>query len=160
MPDAAIAKVEDAFAALITAATATGQPLAGWTVVAGQNVDEAIDETLWPAIAIYTTSIRADLFEEINDHLHTATIEFEVISAKSALGTISRRNQNAIAALHGVVAADRYLGGRLQSCEEVDVAPATPNGKDVGSASLQYEVQFLTPRSDWFTIIGQGGATF
>lgn len=160
MPDAAIVKVEDAFANLLRAATDAGRPLEGWTVITAQSTDEKIEPDKWPALPIYTTAYEVEPFDGQDEHLHTATLEFEFISGKSALGPISRRNQNAIATAQGVIARDRVLGGMLQLCEEVDVAPATPNGKDVGSASIQYRVQFITPRDDWFTIRGQGGTDF
>lgn len=160
MPDAAIVKVEEAFADLVRVATADGGPLDGWTVITAQATEEKIEPDKWPALPIYTTAYEVQPFDGQDEHLHTATLEFEFISGASALGPISRRNHNTIASVQRVIAADRLLGGMLQLCEEVDVAPATPNGKDVGSASIQYRVQFVTPRDDWFTIRGQGGTEF
>ena len=154
MPETAIAKIENAFKEALDAETGTGGALQGWTVLVDQSTDVAIEPDHWPVIAIYTTAIAHQQFEEQSMHLHTATLEFEFISTDTALGTISRRNLEAIAWAQKTIAADRYLGGRLQTCEEVDTVPAAPNGKDVGSASLQYEVQYFTRRDDWFTLLG------
>lgn len=151
---AAISKVEDAFKALIETGTVAGGPLEGWTVIVDQSADIKIEPDDWPVILIYTTGLSHQQFEEQSMHLHIATVEFEFISTATSHGPISRRNLEAIAQMHRIIAADRYLGGRLQICEEVDTAPAVPNGKDVGSASIQYEVQFFTRRDNWFTILG------
>ena len=60
--------------------------------------------------------------------------------------------------LRAVVAPS--LGGRLLDLQEIDIAGTQAEGKDVDSASVQYRAQYFTPRDDWFTILGQGGAEF
>lgn len=156
MSDPAICKVEDALAALIS----TAPSIAGWTIIAERSLDQAVSEEEWPAIVVYAVSYRIDQSDEQNQSIWTAIFELEFISGAPPIGTIGRANHTAIAHAHGVIASDRTLGGRVLDIQEVDVAPAQPNGKDVGSASLQYEVQFYTPRDDWFTLLGQGGTQF
>jgi len=156
MDDPAIAKVEDAFKALLQAWPA----LWGWTIVTDQSSDVALEEGSDKQVLIYTTTYSVDQSDEQHQTIHDATIEFEVVSQSPATGTISRTNHAAIANIIGALASDRTLGGRLLDVQEIDVAPASPNGRDVGNASLQCRVQFFTSRSDWFTILGQGGATF
>jgi hypothetical protein len=157
----AVSKIEDALAAAIVARIAeAGSPIATWNVITEQSVDIAVDPQRWPSITIFTTAYRIEQADELNQSHWTATVEIEFISGSQAIGTISRANHTAIAHVHSAIAADRTLGGRLHELQEVDVAPAQPNGKDVGSASVQYDVQFFTPRDDWFTILGQGGETF
>lgn len=156
MPDPAIAKVEDAWAAALSAWPA----LAGYTILTDQSEDIALDADCDPTIAVYTVAYEVDQADEQNQSIHTAIIEFEAVNRTQTVGTISRANHTAIAHMIGAIHADRTLGGMLQDTQEVDVAPAGANGKDVGSASLQINVQFFTPRGDWFTILGHGGLTF
>lgn len=156
MPDPAIAKVEDALKAVLLAHA----PLIGQTVLTEQSVDIAIDESQFPAIAIYTVAYSVDQADEHWQTIHTATVEFECIDGIQALGSIGRANHTTIAHIIAALAQDRSLGGMLHDIQEIDVAPASPRGKDVGSASLQVRVTFFTGRADWFTIIGQNGQTF
>lgn len=156
MADPAIGKVEDA----LKAALAAWPALSAHTVIAGQSLDIAITEDEFPAIQIYTVAYQVDVADENWMSLHTATIELECVDGLQAIGTISRANQTTIAHIMVCLGADRTLGGRLQDLQEIDVAPASPNGKDVSAASLQIRVQFYTTRADWFTIHGQNGLTF
>lgn len=156
MSDPAIAKVEDAIKAKLEAYGA----LSAQTIITEQSVDIAVDEAALPAILIYTVAYQVDQFDEQHQSIHTATIEFECIDATQAIGTISRANHTTIAHIMACLAADRTVGGILDDLQEVDVAPAQPRGKDIGSASLQVRVQFFTSRSDWFHVIGQNGQTF
>lgn len=156
----AFEKVEDAFKELVQGLTVAGAPLEGWTVLVDQSTDIAVDRDVWPAVSIYITALQHDPFEEMSMTLHSATVELEFISTDTALGPMSRRNLAAEAHVQRALAADRYLGGRLQSCEEVDTVPAVGNGKDVGSTSLQLATQFFTPRNNWFVLLGPTGVKF
>lgn len=156
MPDPAIAKVEDAIAAQIGAWPA----LTGYAIVTGQSEDKALEEGTDKAILISTAAYSFDVATEPNQTIHTALIEVESVSQFQAAGTISRANQTVLAHVLAAIAADRNVGGRLQDIQEIDVAPSAAIGKDVGSASLQFRVQFFTPRDDHFTIKGIGGTDF
>lgn len=156
MADAAITKVEEALKSLLEAYS----PLSGWIILTDQSRDVSLEEGTDQTIAIYTVAYTFDVADENWQTLHTATIEFEAISQAPAAGTIGRANHTALAHVVGAIQQDRHLGGRLQDIQEVDVAPSAGNGRDVGSASLQTQVQFFTPRGDHFTIAGMGGVTF
>lgn len=156
MPDPAIAKVEDALAAQLSA----WPGLTGYTILTDESQDVASDFGADKLIRIYTIAYAIDQADEQNQSIHTATIEFEAVNATQSVGTISRANQTAIAHIISAIASDRTVGGRLQDIQEVDVASAGANGKDTDAASLQTTVQFFTPRDDWFTILGMGGQLF
>lgn len=156
MSDPAIAKVEDALAAQLSAWPA----LAGYSIVTDGSDDIAVEAEADKVIRIYTVTYSVDQSDEQNQSIHTATIEFEVVSGFQATGTISRACQTAVAHILGAIASDRSVGGRLQDIQEVDVASAGATGKDTDAASLQTTVQFFTPRDDWFTIVGVGGTLF
>lgn len=150
MPSPAIAQVEDALAAALSAWPA----LAGQTIITDANTDIAVDETVMPAIQIFSTAYTVEPFDEANQSLHRATIEVEAVSDTPTAGTISRANHETLANVLACVAADRRLGGLLADIQEIDVAPSSANGRDVGSASLQFTALFFTARDDWFTILG------
>lgn len=156
MPDPAITKVEDALAAQIRAWPA----LTGWTVLVDQDSDEALAEGTGKTMLLTTAAYSFDIADENWNSIHTAIMEVEVVSQFQAAGTINRTNREAIAQIVAAIANDRSVGGRLQTCEEVDVAPSAAIGKDVGSASLQLRVQFFTPRGNHFIIKGVAGADF
>jgi len=155
-PLVAIAKVEDALAAVLTASPA----LAGYTIVTDQSKDVAFEEGTDQLIQIYTVAYAFDQADEQNQTYHRASIEFEAISQTQTVGTISRANHAALAHVLAAFAGDRTLGGMVLDIQEIDVAPSGANGKDVGSASLQVTVEFFTPRGDHFTIVGLGGTLF
>jgi hypothetical protein len=150
MPDPAIAQVEDALAAQIDAYAS----LSGYTVRTDGSRDIAMDtDELGPVINIYTMAYAVDQSDELHSSFHTATIEVEVVALTQTVGSISRAAHTAIAHVIAAVAADRTLGIGIHDIQEIDVAPSGANGRDIGSASLQFQVQFFTSRSDWFTIL-------
>lgn len=156
MPDPAIAKVEDALAAALS----SWPNLAGFTVVTDPSQDIAREEGADKQIIVSTSAYRFDVADENWMTLHTALIEVEALSQFQAAGTINRANQTTLAHVIGALAVDRTIGGMLQDIQEVDVAPSAAMGRDVGSASIQFRVEFFTPRNDHFTIVGPGGAIF
>ena len=155
MPEAlpAIAKVEDALADVLRA----HDPLSGKVVVTAANPDDAQEPG---TIVVFTTAYGVRQFEEMGQSEHTAIVEFECIEGPAAEGMVSRACQTTIAHVLAAIAADRELGGMVQDIQERDVAPCVQNGRDTSAASLQTVVTFFTPRDDWFTIIGAGGAEF
>lgn len=146
----AIAQVEDALAAQIGA----WPDLAGWSIRVDESADVAIDLTATPrVINIYTVVYKVDQSDEQNQSVHDATVEFEVVSGKPQVGTISRSAHATVARIMAALHADRTLGGLIEDIQEDDVAPAGGTGKDVGNVSLQCTLRFYTPRGDWFTIV-------
>lgn len=149
VPDHALTQVEDALAAQLSAYAG----LAGVTVTVAESLDIAVEDTALPALLIATRAYDFEVADENWQTLHTATLEIEAITATQSTGTITRANRNYLAHTLAAIAADRSLGIGLQDIQETDIAPADPRGKDVDGASLQFVVQFFTPRDDWFTIV-------
>lgn len=160
MPDTACwDKVEDAIKAVLDDETGSGGDLEGWTVLASQSADVAIDHEV-DSIVIWTVAVSIDQADELNQSMHSQTIEIEFVKGRAPAGTLNRENKLGMAYVHALIAADRSIGGRLHDIQEVDIAPARIEGKDVNGASLQYLAQFFTARDNWLTIIGQGGVEF
>ena len=149
--ETAIGQVEDA----LKNAFERYPALSSFTVLTDQSPDIAIEEGAASTIIVSTTAYQVDQSDEQNQSFHTATMEIEVVSRTQYFGTINRENQTTIAHVLSALAADRTLGGILQDLQEIDVAPAGANGRDVGAASLQIRVEFFTSRNDWFVIIPQ-----
>lgn len=158
MPDTALAKIEDAVAAVLTTITGTAQPLDGWTVLTEHSADEAVDAM--KRIVVFTRDVTPEQAEELGSTFWRQTLELEFYEGPQTAGGISRACIEAMAHAHAALAADRSLGGRLQDLQELDLAGVQEAGQDVGAASVQYRAEFYTPRDDWFTILGQAGATF
>lgn len=156
MPDTAIAKVEDALKAVLS----DYSELSDYKVFAGRDTSEAFDSSELPVLNIYTESQQYGPGEEQGQTIHNCLINFEVLENDLTAGVMTRTIQTAVAHIIAALAADRTLGNRLQDLQELDVAPPTDTGRDVAGASLQYAVQFYTPRDDHFVIVGAGGQTF
>lgn len=155
MADAALAKIEDRLAAVLRAYA----PLAGTGIFTDQPSNVTLDDDQIPALVITTVSYAQDQSDEQGQTIHTARIEVASILKGPAL-VIGRANHAALAHVIGAIHQDRTLGGRLQDLQEIDIAPVDANRADSGAVSLQLEAQWFTPRGDWFTIVGQGGAFF
>lgn len=149
MPEAAITQVEDRVKTILQAYV----PLAGQNVIVAESLDIALDETMLPAIIITTSSYSVDVADEHWSSIHTMTLEVEAVNELPSTGTISRTNRQTLAHVNAAIAVDRSLGIKVHDIQEQDMSPTEPRGKDVDSASLQYQVQFFTSRSDWFTIV-------
>lgn len=156
MTDTCWDKVEDGVVAVLSSAPS----LIDWNVVAGESADIATDLDDGRHILVWTVAASMDQFDEQDQSIHSQTIEIEFVSDGGAIGTLNRANKQGIALAHAALAADRTLGGMLQDLQEIDIAPARPEGKDSNGASVQYAVTFFTRRDDWFAIIGAGGAVF
>lgn len=157
MSGTAWSKVEDALKAVLDTQTGSGGTLEGWAVQTQQSADIAVEAN---TITIWTTTNQMDQSDEQHQTIHTPKIEIEFADDGQPSGVLGRSILEAAAAVHALIAADRTLGGRLQDIQEIDIAPAPPEGRDVASSSIQYQVEFYTPRDDWTTIVGEGGATF
>lgn len=155
MADTALAKVEDA----IKAALEAYAPLDGTKIITNQPSDVALEDDELPALLIVTVAYSQNQADELGQEIHTARIDVSSVYQAPTI-IIGRANHEALAHVVFALAADRTLGGRLQSLEAVDVAPIEGNRADSGGVSVQFEVQWFTPRGDWFTILGHGGLTF
>ncbi len=132
----------------------------GLRLLTDRSREVAIEEAEGEVINVFTVGYSQDQFDEQHSTIHTALIEVEVVSRDRSIGLIRRATHVGLAHIIGAIGKDRTLGGRLIDCQEIDVAPAGPSGRDVGNASLQLRAQFLTPRDDWFSILGQAGEDF
>lgn len=133
----------------------------GYQVFLDRSDAEPLEEDERPAINIRVVSVSFDAAPEgIWQTWHRAIIQFDCLSNGSAVETIDLANQRAIALIIELIHGDRSLGGRLQDIIEQDVSGSELDGADVGTAILQVEAWFFTPRGDHFTIVGVGGQTF
>lgn len=146
MTEHCLSQVEDALAAQIAA----WPDLAGKRVGVLESPDIAIEEL---DIVIATASYGFEIADENWSTLHTADIDVEVIGAPQVGNTIGRDLRVMLGVIVAAIHADRHLGIGIQDIQEIDVAPAEGRGKDVGSASLRFRVQWFTARGDWFTIV-------
>lgn len=146
MTEHCLSQVEDQLAAILSGSS----DLAGKRVGVLESPDVAIEDF---DIIIATANYSFDVADENWMTLHTADIDIEVIGGPQAGNTINRENRNTLSAVLAAIHADRSLGLGLQDIQEIDVAPAEGRGKDVGSASLRFRVQWFTPRGNWFTIV-------
>lgn len=154
MPDTALVKVEDAVAALLRAKT----ELDDWEIET--DPDSSINSEAPKRILVTNGGFTVDQSDCLGQSIHRTVLELAFMSGPQPLGIINRANGEAIAHAHAAIAADRYLNDMLQSLEERDVQSVADELRDVHAATLQYDVEYYTPRDDWFTIIGQGGETF
>lgn len=156
--ETAFEKVEDAFADMLREWPA----LAGVSIITEQSIDIASEDDGYDQqIVVFTTNLSQDNSDEHGQTEHTATIEFEVTtSAPTETVGLGRANLRLIADIVECIAQDRTLGGRINDWQEIDIARPATNGKDVSAASLQIRATFFTSRTDWKTLLGQGGLTF
>lgn len=149
MSDDAIGQILDAFSLMMKALPA----LAGEDVFTDRSPEEAIENEEIPCWVIYSEAWDFDDAPMQGQTTHTALLNFERIETSANVGLVSRANRNAIAHLIAGIAADPTLGGRLEDCRPLNVAPPMDNGKSIGGASLQIAIRFFTPLGDHFTIV-------
>lgn len=159
MPSDCWSKVIDALEARITPLTLTGEPLAGWTVLKDPSEKIAVQDDE-KTIVIWPMPPQLRQSDELNQTFHQMSVDIEFVAGRQDAGILTRNVREAMAHVHAALAGDREFGGMLHDLQEIDIAPTTPGAVDTHAASVQYEAQFFTPRDDWFTIVGQGGATF
>ncbi|MXP24814.1 hypothetical protein GRI39_01975 [Altererythrobacter indicus] len=155
MADAASSKVEDRLVATLAAYA----DLNDYTVQLSVG-DVPIDGDR--VIVVAAVDYRFFNGPEPNSQtMHEMAIETEVITRNQddeITPDLMRAGRTALAHVVAALAADRTLGGMLQTLEEIDQAPILK--ADAGSISLQWQAQFFTSRTDHFTILGHGGLKF
>lgn len=152
----AIVKVTTALRAL-----ATGVPQADGTtpvnVFLDRSEDDPIREEERPAIAIRVVDIQYLPSGGQSEMRHNCTVDWDFYEESLTFGGISTRLSIMVADFNALLAADRTLGGMLEQHElrsataELDATP------DLGCAIVTSELSFLTPRSDFTTILGASG---
>lgn len=154
LPDTAEIKIEDAVQALLQA----DAELSEWDITT--DVNRAIEQEADKTLLISTPGFSMDQSSCQGQTDHRMVLELAFMSGPQPLGVVSRANKRAAARAHSTVVADRYLGGMLQDLQERDAQPVGDELKDLHAYTIQYDVEFYTPRDDWTTIVGQGGETF
>ena len=152
--DTAEIKIEDAVQALLDADT----ELADWAITT--DPERAIAQEAPKTLLVSTPGFTVDQSDCQGQSIHRMVLELAFLSGPQPLGVVSRDNKRAAARAHATLVADRYLGGRLQELQERDAQPVGDELKDLHAYTIQYDVEFYTPRDDWTTIVGQGGETF
>lgn len=149
-------KVENAIAAALEAYA----PLSDWTVLVDQPLDVSLEDGQLPALIVRTLNTEHDnSFEPGAQTLHDGRIDIEAVVAEPGVSN-AKRAKEGLAHCLAALAEDRTLGGMLQDLQEVDSANTDAQQRDVGAVSLQWNAQYLTSRSNWFIVLGLGGATF
>lgn len=137
----------------IKAVLAAYAPLSGWNVVIAGSEDIAEEDTEQTiVIGLVAASLESELFSSGNTQ-HTATFETEAVTDKDANGALPRNAMAALAHINAAIMADQ--AGATPVITVFDIVPldvGTPaNGVDVTAVSLQWRIQWVTPRADWTT---------
>lgn len=127
---------------------------------ADRSDDEPLDESERPGAIIRVPGIAFESYASQGMDLWRATLHIDFHSSGSAGETIDQQNRRAMARTIAQIAADRTLGGRLQSWESKAASASEQDGADVGCTIFESEIAFFVARDDPLTIIGQGGAHF
>jgi hypothetical protein len=143
--DPAITKVSDGLQDLLTQMN--------MSVFVDRSDEEPILDEERPCVVIRIVDVQ---FTPIGmaEMRHEVTVDFDFYDQLLSAATITRRHAVMIAKANGLIAADRTVGGMLESLElrsataEIDAMP------DLGCATLTGELSFLTPRGDFTTILG------
>ena len=149
MTDTAQGQILDAFGDLLR----DYPDLAEENIITDRSPEEAIADEETPCTVIYCEAWRFDDAPMQGQTRHDMLINFECIETSANVGIISRANQARIAHIVAALHGDPTLGGRLEDCRPIDVAPPMDNGKSIGGASLQVAIRFYTPLGDHFTIV-------
>lgn len=150
----AVRKIQDRLKELFEAA----RPDMFWFI--DRSDADPIPEAQRPAGMIRLLDVSFSMHTEMNQTIHRATCHVEFVSDGGCGETIDLVNQRGIADIVAVIGNDRTLGGMVHEIEENAASGAEADGADVGSALLELDVVWFTPRGDFYTIIGAGGATF
>lgn len=148
--DPAIVKVGEQLKVLV-------EQMPGVSVFLDRSEDEPILEEERPAVAIRIVEVQFQPAMGQAEMRHEVTADFDFYEEVPGSTGISKRLSIMIADFNALVAADRTLGGRLESFElrsataELDAVP------DLGCAIVTTDLAFLTPRSDFTTILGASG---
>jgi len=150
----ALRKIQTAFMELV----ASVRPdLRGF---ADRSDAEPLTDSERPGYIIRIPRFTFDIAPENNQTYCRATISLDLQSGGEAGETIDEVNQRSIADIIAALGNDRTLGGRLQEMQESAASGSELDGADVGTAILDIDISFFTPRGDFYTIVGHGGVHF
>jgi hypothetical protein len=147
LSEPAIRKVMVALAAQLTA----GVP--NLAIIIDRAPSEAVAREETPCCLVQFTGEQITHLDQ-STSTHTATIDLEICVRAAATG-LQERLAILIAKSMGALQADRTLGGLILDIEEQSVTADSVGRPDVNSATLALNVLYLTPRGDFFTVLGQ-----
>jgi hypothetical protein len=137
------------------------ESIGGYNVFVDRPDAEPFDEADYPAINIRAVTVQFDAAPDGQwQTMHRAKFQLDCISGREVGEAIDLINQRAVADIIAALHADRTLGGRLQDLNEIAVSGSELDGADIGSALLEIEALFFTPRGDFYTIVGQAGVHY
>lgn len=135
--------------------------IGGYNVFVDRPDSDPFDEADYPAINIRAVAVQFDAAPDfLSQTMHRAKFQFDCISGREVGEAIDLINQRAVADIIAALHNDRTLGGRLQDLNEIAVSGSELDGADVGTAVLEVETLFFTPRGDFYTIVGQAGVHY
>lgn len=148
--DPAITKVSDALQELVA-------QLPGVNVFVDRPEDEPIQEEERPCVAIRIVDVQFAPAMGQSEMRHEVTTDLDFYEEVAASTGISRGLAAMVASFNALVAADRTLGGRLETFELRSATADLDAIPDLGCAVVTAELTFLTPRADFTTILGASG---
>lgn len=148
MPDAAIRQVVDALKVKLL-------EIPGLSVFIDRGDLEPLTEGegAWPAALIFVADMDFTQPELGGNTLHDCTIEIEVQSGGTEIGTIDISNMNTVASINNKITEDYTLGGILQDCDVESAGGTSQTDTLVGAANVRVKLSFWTRRNDFFTLI-------
>ena len=145
-----IVKVTDALATLFAG-------MSGVNIFPDRSDSEPIDESERPAVAFRFTRVEFQPTGGQSEIRHAATLDMDFYELEPTEGRISTKMSRMIAAANTLIAADRTVGGRVESFELREATAELDYVPDYGCATLTCDLTWLTPRNDFTTILGASG---
>lgn len=118
---------------------------------------EPIGESERPAVAFRFTRVQFLPTGGQSEIRHAATLDIDFYEVEPTEARISTKLSRMIAEGNALIAADRTVGGRVESFELSEASAELDFVPDYGCATLTCELTWLTPRDDFTTILGASG---
>jgi len=146
--------------AIVKVSRALGQLLAG---VPGANLfmdrseDDPVREEERPAICPHIVDLQYDPQAGGGETRHSVVVDVDFYHDVLTVAEISTGLAIMIAQANALIAADRTLGGMLETLELRSATADEQAVPDLGAAVLTLDITFITPRDDFTTICGATG---
>lgn len=145
-----IVKVTEAIATLLEGMTDVN-------VFPDRSDSEPIQESERPAVALRFTRIEFQPTGSQSEIRHAATLDMDFYEVEPTEARISTKLSRMMAEANVLIAADRTIGGLVESFELREATAELDFVPDYGCATLTAELTWLTPRNDFTTILGASG---
>lgn len=123
--------------------------------------DRPLDVSELPAVVCRCTNVElGNGPDALHQMMHMAVFQFDCHSGGASGQTIDQIAQGMVADIVAALHEDRTLGGRIQGIEETGISGMAEDGADTGIAILEVTLFFFTPRGDFRSLVGIGGALF